>query len=55
LRIGANIIVVPDHAVVHSPDVDVEDAEVITGRWHEAAVEDGPTREFRVEEDRLAS
>jgi sporulation protein YlmC with PRC-barrel domain len=55
LRIGANIIVVPDDSVVHSSEVDADDGEIITGRWHDAAGDDGQTREFVVEEHQKAS
>jgi sporulation protein YlmC with PRC-barrel domain len=55
LRIGANIIVVPDDSVVRAPDVDLDDGEVITGRWHDVGEDDGRTREFLIEEHQKAS
>jgi sporulation protein YlmC with PRC-barrel domain len=56
LRIGANIIVIPDDAVVHSPAEELDDeTEVVTGRWQGTDLDSGRTRQFLIEEQRLAS
>jgi sporulation protein YlmC with PRC-barrel domain len=50
LRIGANLIVVPDDSVVETAGSEADEASVVAGRWHDPDRTDVRTEEFVLEE-----